>query len=219
MTIQQLTHGISGGEGLHLEFKKRTPAPERLAKEIVAFANTRGGRLVLGVNDDGTVTGVKDAAEEEFALAEALRRHCEPQVAVELERVAVSRKRQAIVVSVSESRAKPHYVVDGDLGRRTAYVRVQDMSVEASPEAKRLMKRRHDAHNVLFEIREKERLLLRYLDRYGRISVNQFARLAGISRKSASRTLVLLTRADMLEHHLATDEDYFTPGKELRIFS
>ena len=219
MTLQQLTHGIGSGEGLHLEFKKRVPAAERLAKEVVAFANTHGGRIVLGVEDDGTVTGVKDAAEEEFALTEALRRHCDPKVAIDLERVPISRKRDVIVVSISESPRKPHFVINEAQGRRTAYVRVEDMSLEASREARRLMRQWKDGRNVLFKIRDKERLLLRYLDRYGRISVDQFARLAGISKKSASHTLVLLTRADMLRHHAAPHEDYFTAGKELRIFS
>ncbi len=213
MTLQNLSHRIELGEGTFLEFKNRVPAPERIAKEVVAFANTRGGTLLLGVEDDGTVIGVKDAAEEEFALEQALRRHARPVPAIEAERVRVSRKRDVIVVTVRESDRKPHYVVVKR--SRTAYVRVDDKSLEASGEAIGLMRKK--TGDVLFEIREKERLLLKYLDLYGRISVTQFARLAGISRRTASRTLVLLTRADVLAHHLDVNEDYFTHGKAMAL--
>ena len=214
MTLQHLSHWIARGEGQFLEFKKRVPAPERIAKEVIAFANTRGGHLLLGIEDNGAASGVKDAAEEEFALREALRRYSVP-VAVETARVRVSRKRDIIVVTVRESPDKPHYVVDPASGRRTAYIRVNDMSLEASREARRLMRAERATQDILFELREKEQVLLRYLERYGRISVRQFAKLAGISRATASQTLVHLTRAEMLRHHADRHEDYFTHGREL----
>jgi predicted HTH transcriptional regulator len=66
MTLRELSQLTGLGEGQHLEFKKRVPGPERIAKEMIAFANTGGGRLLLGVDDDGSVVGVKDAAEEEY---------------------------------------------------------------------------------------------------------------------------------------------------------
>ncbi len=194
----------------------RVPEPARLAKEVVAFANTTGGQLVIGVEDNGAVRGVKDIAEEEYALKQALQGCCRPAVPIDLERVRVSRKRQVLVVTVQESSQKPHSVIDFAAGRQTAYVRIEDKSVEASLEALRLMRLSGRKDDVMFTIQEKERILLQYLDRVGRISVRQFAQVAGISRRVASRTLVLLTRADMLEHHSALEEDYFTPGREMR---
>lgn len=211
MTLQQLSRWTTRGEGPFLEFKKRVPAPERVAKEVIAFANTCGGRVLIGIQDDGSVVGVKDAAEEEYALEQALALHSEPPVACSIERVPVTSKRDAIVVTVRESRDKPHFLIDGET--RTAYIRVEDMSLEASREAVRLMRPREE--DVLIEIREKERLLLRYLDRYGKINVRQLARLADISGEMASHTLVLLTRANMLEHHADENGDFFTHGKEL----
>ena len=215
MTLRQLSHWIARGEGQHLEFKKRVPAPERIAKEVIAFANTGGGRLLLGIEDDGTVVGVKDAAEEEYAFQEALSRHSDPPVDFESERIQVTKKRDVIVVTVEESSDKPHFLIDPENKTRTAYIRIDDMSVEASREAVRLMRAQKNPKNVLIKLREKEQILLRYLDHYGRISVAQFAKLAGISPKSASQTLVLLTRANILQHHSDLNEDYFTHGSQL----
>ncbi len=215
MTLQHLTHCIAQGEGPLLEFKQRVPAPERMAKEITAFANTQGGQVLIGVSDDGTTTGVKDAAEEEYALLRALEKYADPPVVLKTTRIRISRKRDIILVTVLESPDKPHYVKDPDTSRRTAYIRVEDKSVEASREARTLM--RHDVSewDILFRIGEKERILLRYLVRCGRITVAQFARLAGISKSEASKTLVHLTRARMLCHHADLREDYFTQGAEL----
>jgi len=208
MTLRELSHLVALGEGQHLEFKRRVPAPERITKEVIAFANTGGGRLLLGVDDDGTVVGVRDAAEEEFALRRALNGYCDPAVSFSTERIHVSRKRDVIVVRVPSSSDRPHFLI-GD-GAPTAYVRIEDMSVEASGEAVRLMRLGKDEHDVMFEFGEKERALMRYLDNYGRISVQQFASLTDISPQRASQTLVTLTRANVLHFHADPKEDYFT---------
>ena len=210
MNLRELTQLVTLGEGQHLEFKKRVPAPERIAKEVIAFANTGGGRLLLGIDDDGAIAGVKDAAEEEYALQEALSRHSSPPVAFKSERVPITKKRDVIVVVVPVSEHKPHYLIEGGNGARTVYVRIEDMSVEASREAVRLMKAKQNPKDVFFEFRDKEQILMRYLDHYGRISVAQFANLAGIPPRTASQTLVLLTRAKVLQHHADPREDYFT---------
>ena len=218
MNLRELTQLVTLGEGQHLEFKKRVPSPERIAKEVIAFANTGGGRLLLGIDDDGSVVGVKDAAEEEYALQEALSQHSQPPVVFKSERVLITKKRDVIVVVVPASKHEPHFLINGENGSRTAYVRIEDMSVEASREAVRLMRAKKNPKDVFFEFRDKEQILMRYLDHYGRISVAQFANLAGIPPKVASQTLVLLTRAKVLQHHADPREDYFTldysfPGK------
>ena len=209
MTLRDLTQLVVLGEGQHLEFKHRVPRPERIAKEIIAFANCGGGRLLLGVGDDGTLQGVRDAEEEEFALRRALRRHSDPPVEVLTERVPISKKRDVILVVVPASPRRPHFLVNGG-PEHLAYVRVQDMSVEASPEAVRLMRLSKHDDDVLFEFGEKEQVLMRYLDSYGRISVEQFASVANIPVPEASDTLVTLARASVLRFHTDAREDYFT---------
>lgn len=209
MKPDELARLVLMGEGLTLEFKTRVPRAERIAKEVIAFANTSGGRLLLGVEDDGAIKGVRDAEEEEFVLTEALNTHCDPPVQISTERIPVSNKRNVILVRVPASSEKPHRLVDGD-GNGTVYIRVEDMSVEASREHVRLMKTRNKADNVVFEFGEKEQVLMRYLENYGRITVAQFARLVGIPNRRASHTLVLLAKANVLKLHPDSKTDYFT---------
>lgn len=207
-TLQDLNQLVALGEGTYLEFKHRVPRPARIAKEVIAFANTGGGRVLLGVDDNGTIRGVRDATEEEFALRTALDDCCEPPVEMSTERVPVTKKRDVIVVYVPRSLEKPHYLIEN--GSRTAYVRVDEMSIEASREAVRLMRADRQAKDVTFEFGEKEQMLMRYLEAYGRITVLQFATLADISERRASHTLVLLAKANVLQLHVDARQDYFT---------
>ena len=211
MNLEELNRVVQLGEGLTLEFKTRVPKPERIAKEVIAFANTMGGRLLLGVDDDGTIKGVRDSDEEEYALMEALNTHCKPPIQYAVKRIPVSKKRNVLFVNVYESNEKPHVLIDpSDPANQTAYVRINDMSVEASREHVRLMRTRNSSSDVKFEFGDKEHKLMRYLEDYGRITVSQFASLANISDRKASHTLVLLAKANVLQLHADPRHDYFT---------
>ncbi|MFK7846431.1 MAG: RNA-binding domain-containing protein [Rhodothermales bacterium] len=211
MKLEELSRLVLLGEGLTLEFKTKVPKAERIAKEVIAFANTSGGRLLLGVDDDGTIKGVRDSSEEEYALTEALGAHCAPPVEFTSERIPVSNKRNVILVRVPSSSRKPHKLVSADKeASGTVYVRVEDMSVEASREHVRLMNAKKKQDNVVFEFGEKEKVLMRYLENYGRITVAQFAKLVNIPARRASHTLVLLTKANVLQLHPGAKTDYFT---------
>jgi len=211
MTLRELEQLVGLGEGLSLEFKRQVPRPERIAKEVVALANTHGGRIVLGVDDDGTITGVNDASEEKFLLRQAIQTHCVPEVEYRTERVVVGDRRDVLVVIVPESSSKPHIVVPETAinGEGPAYVRVEERSVEASDETVQQLRDQSPTGSVTFEFGETESLLMRYLDDYGRITVSQLAQLADIPRERASQTLLRLTRADLLHLHADEEGDYF----------
>lgn len=224
MTLRELKQLVSLGEGVSLEFKRRVPRDARIAKEVIALANTHGGRILLGVSDDGTITGVDDPGEEEFVLRRAIDTRVVPPVEYHTERIMIAPRRDVILVVVPDSPRKPHHLVDGaDAGDGetpdapqeaggdgTAYVRVEEMSVEASPESVRMMREGGADQGVTFEFGETESLLMRYLDDYGRITVAQFAKLADISAERASQTLVTMTKANLLRLHADRDADYFT---------
>ena len=118
------------------------------------------------------------------------------------ERVPVSSKRDIIVVKVPKSLNKPHYiVVNTEDGSGPAYVRVEDMSLEASPESIKLMQAENLSDGVKFEFGEKELLLMRYLEQYSKVSVAGFAQLASLSTEEAGHLLVTLTRAGVIDQY------------------
>ncbi|NBC86800.1 MAG: ATP-binding protein [Bacteroidetes bacterium] len=212
MTLRELKQLVSLGEGISLEFKRRVPRDKRIAKEVIALANTQGGRILVGVDDDGEITGLDDASEQEFLLRRAIERRTQPVVDIRTERIVVAPRRDVILVTVTESDQKPHQLVGDDdpSGDGTAYVRVEDMSVEASDESVEMMESANSVNGVTFEFGEAESLLMRYLDDYGRITVGEYAKLADISTERASATLVRLSKANLLRLHADRKEDYFT---------
>ena len=219
MTLDDVRRLAAMGEGRHLEFKNRVPRPERIAREVIALANTDGGKVLLGIDDDGTVLGVKDAQEEFFALQQALADRILPPVDLGFEPVRISRTREVLVVHVPASPDRPHVLLpdrrpDGTLPKRRAFVRVADQSVEASREAVALMRAESRGDAVTFTFGDAERRLLEYLDRYERVTVREYARMAQVPPWRASKDLVMLARAGIVTlHPREGGEDFFTAGE------
>ena len=71
---------ILAGEGVDLDFKKTITFHHKIAKTMVSFANNKGGKILIGVMDDGTVKGVKNEEEERFMLLKAGTHFCRPQI-------------------------------------------------------------------------------------------------------------------------------------------
>jgi ATP-dependent DNA helicase RecG len=103
---------IQEGEGTTLEFKERLSGS--LAREMVALANTIGGKILLGVRDDGSVAGLKDSNMLR-ARVQDMARNCDPPVKVVVEPVG-----EVVVVHVHESDAKPVQCSEGFFWRQGA---------------------------------------------------------------------------------------------------
>lgn len=218
MSPEALRRLAAMGEGRHLEFKNRVPRPERIAREVIALANTDGGKVLVGVDDDGTVLGVKDAQESFFALQTALEDRILPPVDLDFETVRISRTREVLVVHVPASTDRPHKLrpdrrPDGKLPKQRAFVRVADQSVEASAEAVEMMKADGRGDAVTFTFGDAERRLLDYLSQHETITVTTYARMHGLPQWKASKALVMLARAGILAlHPREGGEDVFTAG-------
>jgi len=211
MDYRALRELVRQGEGTHLEFKQKSNHPERIVREIVAFANTEGGILLIGIGDDKTLCGLKHVEEDEFLLVRAIEKYCTPAIDYRLERVALSDEREVLAIHVPESPVKPHYVVLGPLDEhKRAYVRVADKSVQASKEVREILKGERASRDIRFTYGDKERALMQHLDQHRSITVDRFASLANIPRRMASRTLVLLVLANVLEIHPDEMVDHFT---------
>lgn len=198
------------GEGGEIEFKRKVAHPEKIVREIVAFANTSGGYLLIGVDDNGTIPGLKFAEEEEFVLNNAIKKYCIPAIKFSTEIINISEKRAVLKYIINESNRKPHYVIeDFNTRKGKAYVRVKDRSIQASKELQEVLKRRQKPRGIKFNFGDKEKILMEYLAVHGSITLNHFQNLAGISRHMASRTLVILVLANVLEISPQEKEDLF----------
>lgn len=195
------------GEGKYLEFKRTIPSAEKIAKEIAAFANTNGGTLLIGVNDDKSLVGVQGYHEEEYLLKKAAGQLCHPSVKILIEVVHFG-ERDLLVIRVDESEQKPVFVKEekGDI----VYIREGDQNKTASAELVKIMKNKHSGKGVTFEYGPKEQKLFRYLNEYGEITVKKFSHLIDTTKERASGILVNLVSAGILNLFTKDNIDYFT---------
>lgn len=201
----------STGEGTYLEFKRTIPSAEKIAREIAAFANTSGGTLLIGVDDDKSLIGVTGYQEEEFLLEKAARELCDPVIDIDVEIVHFG-ERDLLVIRVPESTQKPIYVRSKK--GSTVYIRKEDKNKVASKELIEVIKKKNSGKGVTFEYGPNEQKLFRYLNEYGEITVEKFAHLVDVSNAKASSTLVNLVSADILNLFTKDNIDYFTYSRK-----
>ena len=207
---------IEEGEGFEVEFKRRVSAPEKIARTLIAFANTRGGHMLFGVGDDGSIIGVESEKSEVDLIHEAGTVYCLPEIRPEIEIVPFSGK-DVIVAYVEESEDKPHYFSGNSDGRTQngdqtkVFIRVKDKTVMASKEVVKILRdERPDAPPLRLAIGDRERRLFQYLEQHERITAREFCDLVNISDRRAMRILVSLVRAGVLRIHTMEKTDYFT---------
>lgn len=132
MTAEELLRLIHQGENSGVEFKRDDLRPEQLAREVVAFANFQGGRLLIGVEDDGRVSGIQRADLERWVMDTVFGRYIHPQILPYYETVMLDDGRRVAVVTILPGTAKPYVVRHHQ--REDVYVRVGSTSRLATRE-------------------------------------------------------------------------------------
>lgn len=197
-TIAALRKLVAQGEGATLEFKRKASYPDKIVCEMVAFANTSGGTLLVGVSDEGNLSGLKFPDEEAFAIRAALKKYCRPGLPYREKLIPLTENKFILSYEIYPSNRKPHYIVYNNT-ERYCFVRVADKSIKASREVEEIIRRRQHKHDIKFTYGEVERFLMQYLSVNSTITLKQFTELAKIKRYHASRKLVLLVLANVLK--------------------
>lgn len=126
---------ISRPEGLQLDFKQNLSSQSKIAKTIVAFANTAGGTIVVGVSDNGKLIGV-DIEEEKYMVEESVKNYCTPPVALTYDIYEIDywedeklpEEKYLLFLQIPKSKSAPHFVQDKK-GQLTYYIRSNDQCI------------------------------------------------------------------------------------------
>lgn len=207
--LRDLRKLIAAGEGLHLEFKLKATHPDKIVREMLAFANTAGGTLLVGVEDDGRIQGLK-YPEEELLVIQQEARHCKPALSFSHRFVPISNNRSVLQLEVPLSPRRPHYYVARGASP-ACFVRSRDMSLRASREMAEIVRRAKKEKDTRFHYGEAEQKLMAYLGTHPHITLDQFRELAHLSRFQASRKLILLVLARLLQILPTEKGDLYLP--------
>ncbi len=177
---------ITGGEGLNLDFKYCISDPQKIARTLSAFSNTQGGKLLIGVRDNGSLAGVR-SDEEYYMIDAAATLHCDPQVTLRTRTHTINGK-TILEVEVPKSDTIPVRARD-EHGRWRAYFRQKDQNFMADRVILQVWRRSGKTRGLLLKFEETENLLLNHLRSEGGISVPGFRTLAGINSRRAEKIL------------------------------
>lgn len=122
---------VAEGEHDMQDFKFAISDARKIARSVSAFANTRGGRLLIGVKDNGELAGVRNE-EDIYVVEQAAQRYCSPEVEIEFTAFRVDEHKIIIRASIPQASARPVRCQEPD-GRWRAYTRVADENIVAHP--------------------------------------------------------------------------------------
>lgn len=197
---------IDQGEHQQLDFKHSISDSKKIARSLVAFANTDGGTLLIGVKDNGRVAGI-NSDEEYYMLEGAAELYCKPQVKFKITRWEVNGK---VVLEVYVGPDAKHlYKAPFKDGKWKAFFRVNDENIMATPLQVKVWKARRYRKPVRFNLSEKDQKLIEHLNNYGAISIEEYSRIGFISRKESEKTLINLTVMNIVKFVSKQESEYF----------
>lgn len=187
---------VAEGEHVRQDFKFEISDARKIARSLSAFANTNGGRLLIGVKDNGKIAGIR-SEEEAYMIEAAAGMYCVPAVEFTLQKFHVE-GRSILLAEVKESETKPICAKD-ESGKPLAYIRIKDENILASTVHLEVWKQSGAPKGSLVEFTSREQLLLDSFNRQESLSLNRICRTTKLPRRIAESLLAKFIRFDILE--------------------
>jgi predicted HTH transcriptional regulator len=186
---RNLKNLIAEGENQKLDFKYCVSDSRKIARTLSAFANSDGGRLLIGVRDNGSIAGIK--SEEEYYMVDtAALLFCRPQIIYRVKQHLTGGK-TILEVEVMKGIQRPYQAKDEN-GMWLSYFRHHDQNLVANKVLLQVWRKKEQGTGVLVRYGKAENSLLDYLRKNGSITLSGFRKIARISSYRAEMILANL---------------------------
>lgn len=187
---------IAEGEHQQQDFKMRIENARKIAKTLVAFANTDGGRLLIGVKDNGSISGINE--EEEYHMIEAAAEmYCKPNIEFQTQ-VWKANFKTVLEVIVQPSLKKPHFAQNDEL-EWDSYQRQEDRNVKANGVLLRVWEHQSKDRNEDFEYNKQVHKLFNALRNNESLGFKKISRILRMNRRRTEELLAKLVVWEVLE--------------------
>jgi len=200
MTWDEIIQLLNQGEGQQVEFDKVIPSPDDVAREYVAFANSDGGRLILGIDDKNKhLMGVHIEDDTLDKLTSIGKEKCIPAITPHIEILEQSSKK-VVSITVSEGDEKPYrtdeicYIRDGNISRPA---REQEEEEIKSPWAGK-------------DLNKRQKRALQFIAEHGAITNREYREAFNVSHKTAHIELTLMVDKKLVEAQGAGRNTHYT---------
>lgn len=189
---------IEEGEHQRQDFKYCINDSKKIAKSLVAFSNTDGGRLLIGVKDNGKIVGI--STDEEFYMVEAAAKiYSDPPINFSTHQWQVEGK-TVLEITIDPSEKKPHFA-RVENGKWLAYIRIDDENVLAHKIQVEVWKKQKSARGIFFSYSDDEKFLIDLLQKNGSLTFSKYLRTANIKRQKAEAILTDFVLMDVVLMH------------------
>lgn len=212
MVVKELFKLIEQGESQVLDFKYCISDSKKIAKTLAAFANTDGGKLLIGVRDNGGIAGVK--SDEEFYMIDAAASlFCKPAIKYSTRQYR-SEGKTVLEVNVNRSDERPVCSKDDD-GRWTAYIRKEDQNLAVNRVILKVWKKEGRKNGLLIKMRRPENILFNYLRDNNTITLSKFRKLAKLPLHKAENIISDLISCGILDYDITEKGCSYFPSEDL----
>jgi len=180
---------IAEGENQQLDFKYCVSDSRKIARTLSAFANSDGGRLLIGVRDNGSIAGIK-TDEEIYMVDTAAHLFCRPQIAYKIKQCILAGK-TILEVEVIKGDKRPYQAKNED-GKWISYFRHNDQNLIANRVLLQVWRKKEKKSGVLVKFGKAENALMDYLGKNGSITLSRFRKIARIPSYKAESILANL---------------------------
>ena len=207
--FSELLKMIRLGENQTQDFKFEINDSKKIAKSLSAFANTDGGRLLIGVKDNGKISGIN--SDEEFYMIEsAATLYCKPTVNFEA-KLWDAEGKTVLEIYVPKGENPPYNAKNTD-GKWLAYIRVGDENILADRVIYKSMKNASEKKGLKMKYTRKQDFAMKYLEEYGKISYHDLIKYLQISKFQAENILIQLLSAGLIKPVFNKPDFFYVPA-------
>ena len=191
--IQKL---IEEGEHEHQDFKYAISDARKIARSISAFANNDGGRLLVGVKDNGNIVGIPNE-EDIYMIQHAAEAYCLPPQDVDITAFKVEHGLVVLRADIRKSDTRPVYVKE-EKNKLVAYYRVKDENITAHPLLVKAWKLQNMESGQLFTLSPAEKLLLKHLENNPLTTIEEYMYATHSSKVTAEAVITRLLASGII---------------------
>jgi predicted HTH transcriptional regulator len=205
--LHKITRLIASGENEVLDFKQAISDASKIAKTMVAFSNNKGGTLLVGVRDNGSISGVQ-SEDEKYMLELAANFYCKPKINVSFIEHEIDHK-IVIEAKIPMGIEKPYFAKAED-GNWWVYHRVNDQSLQASAVMYAVLKKQNTESSSVSTYSYLESEILKTLKTKDNLTLPDLTETLKIKKNRVIYSLAKLIHFDLVAVHHQSKLEYYS---------
>jgi predicted HTH transcriptional regulator len=209
--METLAALIAQGEHVRQDFKFRIDDQLKIARTLCAFANTEGGRLLIGVKDNGKISGCNP--EEEYHMIEgAAAFFCQPPILIQ-RNIWQEDYKLVLEITAEKSVRVPHKAKN-DVGRWKTYIRINDQTIAANKILERVWHEKKKVRSRPEKLEQEEVDLLKLIQKREKVTLSELYKYSELPLRKVDGLLVFFICCDLVEMRFESDGIHYVT-KEL----